>query len=399
MPYQVVSESHSANESIFSIKSIDSPAAIATKKVIDIGNRCLKASNSRLHFCNSAIPIIGLVVGLIGIILQAYATLKDKGKPKWLKALALFVLGATAALTISIFVLSIQFPPIALALSFATIAVGIAMQVVDFTNSLVSVLVAKYKTIFPSKKDKSQELIELKCQRTMLFKKHTRIISALNHTEQGNKAAELHAQLLKIQQKLCKVDKKIEQLRNPELYANKVYHKEKRGFFGACFALSISIGSSILAVIGLTLAVGNPLLGLALIGLGLVFDTMILSRKANKWLRRRDKEKRKRKLFNGKRESLSIESVNVLNTEKAKIKQSFTGVVNELNNKNKSLDNQARKKVLALKSKRHDFPYENYHQCNDAFFGTYKASNDCYLVKNNYSRLYGVEQVKAMRVK
>ena len=336
MSYPVVLESQSAN--VVS-QNLDDSAAISTKKVIDIGSRCLKASNSRWHFGDSAIPVVGLIVGLIGIVLQAYATVRDKGKPKWLRALSLVGLSLTAALTLTTFVISMQFPPMALVLSFITIGLGLAMQTVEFFNSVVSVVKAKFNVLFPKPKEVSCDIARLNAKYAMLFKQQTALIYELNHEGDENKRQALQKRLSVVQKQLIKTQKARHKLQHPHETANKTYLKAKKSFKGASFGMGISLGSSVLAVIGLTLAVGNPPLGLALIGFGFLFDVVVLSRKLNKWCRERAKEKTKRQAFTHQRVVLINKSVKALKKERRVLKQSFTRVTQELTTKHTRASN------------------------------------------------------------
>lgn len=376
MSYEVITEQHSANQSDFVTNYVDSPAAIAIKKLIDISSRCLKAGNTKLHFCDSVIPIIGLVVGLIGIMLQAYSTVKDKGKPAWLKALALCVLGATATLAIAVFVLSVQCPPIALSLSFAAIGVGIALQVVDFFYSLASLAVAAFKSYYPSNTDNSAKIAALNSKRAMLFKQQTSLIAQLDEECDEKLAKKQHAALIAIQKKIIKTEKRIEQLKNPKAHANKIYKKKVSSFFGACLGLSICFGSSLIAIIGLTLAVGNPPLGLALIGLGLVFDTIILGRKVNKWIKQRAKARKNKNKFKVQSQALANESIDYLNIEQEQVQHSFNHVLAELKCSHIARQNDGSDIRKAIAGNREVIPVKNKPVTQSLFFDAPCAVND-----------------------
>lgn len=374
MMYEAVSTPKSANASVFNTESLQTPATIATKKVIDISSKLLKVGNIRLHFLNAAMPIIGLMVSLVGLMLQAYATLRDKGKPRWLKALAFLVLGATAALTVAIFALSVQFPPIALALSFSAIALSVVLQTVDFMNSLCCLGFAKWRLSFPSKKDSHEEIAYLNGKRSLLFKQQTSIISALNHENDEKIIAQLQKKLRYTQNKLIKTEKRIDELKNPLACAQKAYAKRKREMIGGSIGLLFCLCGSILGVIGLTLAVGNPLLGLALIGIGFIFDAIILSRKSNKFMRRKNKASLKRKAHEEKCQHLVSESVNTLNNEHAKTKRSYTSVINQFNHQ------KVRLKPVELSDTKQAIPnpinQELDTSCKAPFFLSRQASND-----------------------
>ena len=374
MMYEAVSTPKSANASVFNTKSLQTPATIATKKVIDISNKLLKVGNFRLHCFNAAMPIIGFVVSLIGLMLQSYATLRDKGKPKWLKALSLLVFGTTAALTVAIFALSVQFPPIALALSFSAIALSVALQSVDFMNSLFCLGLAKWRLVFPSKKDNREEIAYLNGKRSLLFKEQTRLISALNHENDEKIIAQLQKSLKSTQNKLIKTENSIDKLKNPLIHAQKTYAKRKREMFGGCIGMLICLGGSILGVLGLTLAVGNPLLGLALIGIGFVFDAIVLSRKSNKFMRRKNKASAKRQAHEEKCQHLAAQSVNTLNEEQQKTKRSYAGVIKQLNHQ------KIRLKPVELSDKTKSLPNRFIQEvetaCKAPFFLSRQACND-----------------------
>jgi len=103
--------------------------------------------------------------------------------------------------------------------------------------------------------------------------------------------------------------------------------------FGGCIGMLICLGGSILGILGLTLAVDNPLLGLALIGIGFFFDAIVLSRKSNKFMRRKHKASAKRQAHEEKCQHLVAQSVNTLNEEQQKTKRSYAGVIKQLNHK------------------------------------------------------------------
>ena len=333
MPSVVNYNKNSANADLFKSNQPTSAFAEVTKKAVDIGGDFLKAGNKEFHFFKASMPIISFLLGIVGFTLQAYAVLRDKKQPRWLKALALLTIGVLAVSIFAIVMLGASFPAVTLALSFTAIAIGCGMECVKFAFSLGCLIKSKLKILFPSRKDNSEKIELLHAKRAMYNKLHNSLVHQLHLATNEKEIAAIQSKLHRIQLKIVSIENALKSLVNPQKEARKKYEQYKKGLFDACFGLSVCIGSSIVAIMGLTLAVTNPPLGIALIGLGLVFDALSFFNHVKKWSKNKKTKAKERTRHGYKQEQLLLNSTTQLNNEHRKVGRSYEKVLVELKNK------------------------------------------------------------------